>query len=206
MRRGAASRLVAVVTAAAFGVGGCALSPDSSPRDITGGARRELLANPSEAGASAGAARIYLVVPSPAGPGVLRAVARDAAQTPTDVLNALFAGPNDGERRDQVSTAVPAGTRLHSAQLTRGVLRVDIAGPLQQLSGEALIDAAAQIVMTATEVTGIRSVEIVVDGQSVEWPNGAGELVGGPLTRYDYPGLIESSQPDFPPVPDPTVP
>ena len=187
-------------------VGGCAISVDDTPRDITGGARRELLSSANPAGATTGSARIYLVVPSQTTAGVLRAVARDVQQTPTDVLTALFAGPNDGERRDQITSAIPAGTTLNSAQLTRGVLRVDISGPVEQLSGEARTDAVAQIVLTATEVAGIQSVEIVVDGQTTEWPDGSGELRAGPLTRYDFPGLVESSQPDFPVVPSVTIP
>ena len=58
----------------------------------------------------------------------------------------------------------------------------------------------AQIVLTATEIPSIRSVRLLIDGVPSEWPDGAGQLQAAPLTRYDFPGLVESSQPDFPAV------
>lgn len=186
---------------AAVLVAGCGIPPDDSPRDITGAARRDLLANASAAGAATGAARIFLVVPGrPGGSGSLRAVPRDVDSTPAELLTALLAGPNQGEQRAQLTTAVPAGTRLNSARVLNGALNVDLAGAIDQLTGETLIEAVAQIVLTATEIPSIRSVRLLIDGVPSEWPDGAGQLQAAPLTRYDFPGLVESSQPDFPAV------
>jgi hypothetical protein len=53
---------------------------------------------------------------------------------------------------------------------------------------------------------GVSSVAITVDGSPQQWPAGSGELQSEPLTRYDFPGLVQSSQPAFPPVPSPTQP
>jgi hypothetical protein len=46
-------------------------------------------------------------------------------------------------------------------------------------------------------------VQLRIDGQERVWPLGNGELTDRPLTRYDYPGLVESSQPAFPAIPSP---
>jgi hypothetical protein len=48
-------------------------------------------------------------------------------------------------------------------------------------------------------------VRIRVDGQTRDWPDGNGELQTRPLTVYDYPGLAESAQPPYPPVPSETT-
>ncbi len=54
---------------------------------------------------------------------------------------------------------------------------------------------------TGNELDGVRSVRILVDGANQPWPDGSGELQDRPLTVYDYPGLAESAQPPYPPVP-----
>ena len=65
-------------------------------------------------------------------------------------------------------------------------------------------DAVAQIVFTGSELDGVRTVRIRVDGQTRDWPDGRGELQRRPLTVYDYPGLAESAQPPYPPIPSET--
>jgi hypothetical protein len=42
-----------------------------------------------------------------------------------------------------------------------------------------------------------------IEGEPGVWPLGNGELTQSPLTKYDYPGLVESSQPAFPAIPSP---
>jgi len=86
---------------------------------------------------------------------------------------------------------------------TDGVLTVDTSDQLLSLSGPGLIDAVAQIVFTASEVPGVQSVDLLVNGQREPWPASDGELQTKPLTVYDYPGFVESTQPDFPAVPSP---
>ncbi len=63
--------------------------------------------------------------------------------------------------------------------------------------------AVAQIVSTATDIEGVGSVQLRIDGVPRVWPLGNGELTDRPLTQYDYPGLVESSQPAFPAIPSP---
>ena len=130
-------------------------------------------------------------------------VARDVDETPNAVLVALLAGPNTVELSAQLRTSIPAGTEVLSSTLRGGVLRVDVSSDLLQLSGEVLVGAIAQIVFTAAEVDGVRSVKILVDGEDQQWPVGNGELQAAPLTVYDYPGLLASAQPDYPAVPTP---
>ena len=86
---------------------------------------------------------------------------------------------------------------------TTKVLTVDVTDTFDALTPEALRLAVAQIVTTATDIEGIQSVQLRIDGTSRVWPLGNGELTDRPLTAFDYPGLVESTQPEFPGIPAP---
>jgi spore germination protein GerM len=93
---------------------------------------------------------------------------------------------------------------LHSAVMRAdGTLIVDVSAQLLTLTGESLIDAVAQIVFTAAEVQDVQRIDILVDGERQQWPAADGELRTKALTVFDYPGFVESTQPDFPAVPSP---
>jgi spore germination protein GerM len=186
----------------------CGVSNDDSPRDIPESDQQTLGFNQERAaGAASGTARIYLLGSATAGQtAALLPVARDVNETPTAVLEALLEGANATELTRQYRSAVPAGTELRSASLRSGVLWVDLSAELLQLSGNDLIDAVAQIVFTASEIDGVQSVWILVDGQEQQWPDGSGELQSDPLTIFDFPGLVASAQPAYPALPSPTQP
>ena len=159
------------------------------------------------AGAAIGTARVYFLSPEVVGQAALLAsVARDVAETPRELLLALLAGPNQREQSNQFRTAIPVGTELIDARRQGFVLRVDLSDDVLELSGQVLITAIAQIVFTASELDGVRGVTILVAGADQQWPVGSGELRSRPLTVYDYPVLLPSSQPDYPAFPSPTSP
>lgn len=192
---------LAALAAAVF-VSACGIGADDAPRDIPAPAQLPLGGADSQAGATAGAARVYLLAPAVAAQStLLQAVARDVEDTALEVLQALFAGPNAGESAQQFSTALPDGLALLSADRRGTRLVVDLSEDIQQLSGQALVLAVAQIVLTAAELPGIRSVEILVEGDAQQWPAGNGEAQSDPLTVYDYPGLVRSAQPAYPAIP-----
>jgi spore germination protein GerM len=192
--------VVAVVAATL--IAGCAIQPDSAPRDIPVDERGQLDPVAPGAAEATGQSRIYLVADEGSGTDrELRTVLRDVdPPTPEAVLSALLAGPNQGELDAGLTTALPAST-LHSTGLVAGTLNVDISGELLELPGSALRFAVAQIVFTGSELDGVRTVRIRVDGEARDWPDGQGELQSRPLTVYDYPGIAESAQPPYPPVP-----
>lgn len=188
--------------------GGCAISPDSAPRDIPVLQQDELLASADRsAGAATGTARIFLLSPEAGGQATtIVAVPRDVVETPLTLLSTLLAGPNDDELDAQYRTAIPTDVQVRSAQVRGGTLVVDMSPGLLQLAGDGLIDAIAQIVFTASELSGVRSVKILIDGADQQWPTGTGVFQATPLTVYDYPGLLASAQPDHPAVPSATTP
>lgn len=186
----------------------CGIASDDGPRDIPPADQVELgFGGDSNAGAAIGTARVYFLSPEVVGQAaLLESVARDVDETPTALLQALLAGPNQTEQSNQFRTALPVGTVLIDARRQGFVLRVDLSDNVLELSGQVLITAIAQIVFTASEIDGVRGVTILVAGADQQWPVGSGELTSAPLTVYDYPGLVPSSQPDYPAFPSPTAP
>ena len=201
-------RSLATVAAGIAVLSACGISADADPRDIAAANQLPLgIGSDSNAGAATGTAKIYLLGAEVVGQSTtLQAVARDVDETPTALLNALFAGPNDCEIEQQLRTALPLGLALLSAQTRAGVLVIDVSKDLQQLSGQVLISAVAQLVFTGSELSGVRSVKIFVEGSDQQWPSGNGEAQNDPLTIYDYPGLVQSAQPPYPAIPTPAQP
>lgn len=194
---------VAVAAWAGTTVGGaCAIQPDSAPREIPTAERGQLDPVPP-GGEAIGQSRIYLVAgDGPEGGRELRTVSRDVdPPTREEVLRTLIDGPNQGELDAGMTSPLPPSTTLHSAPLIAGTLTVDISAEILELPGSSLREAVAQIVFTGSELDGVRSVRIRVDGATRPWPDGSGEPQDRPLTVYDYPGLAESAQPPYPPVP-----
>ncbi|MEI8240534.1 MAG: GerMN domain-containing protein [Actinomycetota bacterium] len=196
------------VTLIAATLAACGISEDSSPRDIPENFQRDLgITSDRSAGAAAGSARIYLIAPAVTGQAPsLQPAARDVNEQPASVLQTLFAGANAAERATQLRTALPTGLKLLSARLQGGTLHVDVSKDIVDVSGNDLIDAIGQIVFTSSELAGVRSVKISVEGADQLWPAGDGSLQSTPLTVYDYPGLVTSAQPAYPAIPSGTLP
>ncbi|MEO8267905.1 MAG: GerMN domain-containing protein [Ilumatobacteraceae bacterium] len=198
-------RCGAVIGVGVIGLSSCSIDPEGTPRDIAMRNRQDLRVNFDQpAGAATGSGRIFLLSPEVAGqPRTLQSVARDVGDTPAEAMRALFEGPNSGELQQLFRTAIPPGTRLLEVAQNGAELIVNVSSELQQLTGEALIDGVAQIVLTASEISSVSTVAIAIDGVPQQWPAGSGELQSEPLNRYDFPGRVQTSQPSFPPVPSP---
>jgi spore germination protein GerM len=194
-------RLVAALTVVVAGAASCAIQPEAAPRDLSA-ERTVVFGEPATGDVAAGRNRIYLLAPAGVGGSqLLRSVPRDVPTGPRAVLESLFAGPNADERQAQIDTAIPASVELLSTRTIGRVLTVDLNDAFDDLTTVGLRQAVAQIVVTATGVGGIRSVQLRVDGQPRVWPRGNGELTDRPLTVYDFPGLVESTQPAYPGIP-----
>ena len=120
------------------------------------------------------------------------------------MLEELFKGPNRPELEAGLRTELPEELTLNSpSRRIAGTLTVDLSPEILELGLSQLRLAVAQIVFTASELEGVQDVRLRVDGEIRDWPDGRGELESDPLSVYDYPGLVESTQPPFPAVPSP---
>jgi spore germination protein GerM len=179
----------------------CGIESDSGPRDIPDDqlVQAGVVVSGDEA---VGTSRVYLLAPSdPDEPPRLRAVQRDVPNESADLLDSLFLGPNTDEQEQQLGTALPREIELLSTRTVGRVLTIDVTDVFGELTTGALRLAVGQIVVTASEIDGVDAVRVRVDGVTQTWPVGDGELTELPLTVYDYPGLVESTQPALPAIP-----
>ena len=185
-------------------IAGCSIQPEAAPSDLPAD-RADVFGDTATGEPAAGTNRIYLLAPTdPEAPQRLRSVQRDVTSAPQAVLESLFAGPNTAERDEQLDTAIPTDVELLTVPRQIGqLLTVDLSDAFDELTPDGLRLAAAQIVFTATEIEGVDRVQLRIDGEPRVWPVGSGELVERALTQYDYPGLVESTQPAFPAIPSP---
>jgi spore germination protein GerM len=200
LRRRPSARPAILLASALLALGACSIQPDTAPREIPQNDRGLLSPVAPEGGEAAGSTRVYLVAER-GGERRLRAVARGVDATPSAVLEELFKGANDQEDEAGLGTTIPPGLQLLSSRSVAGTLQVDVSEEILDVPGPALIFAVAEIVFTASELDGVREVRLKVNGENVPWPDGQGELQSRPLSVYDYPGLAESSQPPYPPIP-----
>jgi hypothetical protein len=197
-------RLVLVLLAVTGLLSACAIQPEATPNDVPA-ERSGVFGDPTTGDVAAGSNRVFLLAPTDAEePQRLRSVLRDVGGTPADVLQSLFAGPNADERAEQLDTAIPTDVELMSTPRTVGeILTIDLNDVFAELTPDGLRLAVGQIVTTATEIDGVRAVQLRIDGEPRVWPRGNGELTDDALTEFDFPGLVESSQPEFPGTPSP---
>lgn len=187
-------RLVCL-TALLLAAAACGVQPDSAPRDLPDAEQGLETSNESSGDIAAGADRIYLI-----GPGddrLLRSVQREA-DSATDLVETLLRGPNDDEIEAEFTTAIPSTTELNEATIQGQNLTVDLSPDIIELDTQSLVRAIAQIVYTATELDGIETVQIEIDNERLPAPTPGGDTTASPLRIYDYPGLIQTSQPSFP--------
>ena len=191
--------------ALAVAVSACAIQPDSGPRDVPDDHQARAAIAPAAEGAEAsGTGRIYLLAPEGSAQP-LRAVLRDP-KGQQELIETLVQGPNEEEFADGLRTQIPVGLEVNGVQFNGGVVEVDVGGEIADLSDQDQQLAVAQIVFTASELSGADSVLIEVDGTSRSWPDGDGDLQSDPLTVYDFVGFAESSQPAYPVTPRPPPP
>ena len=202
-RRHRWSTALTVATVATL-LAGCSIQPEAAPSDLPQ-ERQDVFGEPDTGDVAAGTNRIFLLAPDdPEQPQRLRSVLRDVSPEASALLSSLFSGPNEQEREGQLDTAVPADAFLLDTNTVGGRVTVDVNDVFAELTPDGLRLAVAQIVVTATGLDGIESVVLRIVGEPTLWPLGNGELVERPLTAFDYPGLVESTQPPFPAIPSPS--
>ena len=136
---------------------------------------------------------IYLLEETPNGTRLAEAT-REVQQAgiPDDRLTALFDGLLEGEADAGLSTQIPADTVLRDVDVQADVVVIDVSSDLlSSIQGEALAQAFAQIVWTATEPSagGYSDVRFLVDGAPLTVFDGEGVEQEGAVARADYSNL-----------------
>ena len=81
-------------------------------------------------------------------------------------VTALLAGPTAAEQRREIASAVPPGTPLRAVSVTGGVATIDLGEKFAAGTNTASLSArVTQLVLTATSVSGVKSVRLLVKGR-----------------------------------------
>jgi spore germination protein GerM len=124
------------------------------------------------------------------------------AATPENAVRALLTGPAGATERDLgFTTAIPAGTLLHSVTVDGPIATVDLSQQFVSGGGSLSMQArVAQVVFTVTQFAGIDHVRFRIDGTPVSTIGGEGLMVDN-VDRAAFANvtpliLVESPTPD----------
>ena len=201
-----AAHLLALLVLALAGTAGCGVPTDRDPRPLSPeevplpppraspapATPGQVSPAPAAPESAARMVRIYLVRDERLAAVDRRVEAPVTLSAPALALSALLAGPSADDTRSGLRTALNADDGARLTSIAGGVATVDFArDPSATDSGEQII-AFAQLVWTATEVPGVRSIRVTLRGAPVEVPVGGGSLKLEPLTRRDFAALAPS--------------
>ena len=132
--------------------------------------------------------RIFFVQVSPEGQlelkGVLREISYENAPL-TQTLRTLLEGPNASELSQNVISVIPPESQLNRVYVEANTAFIDLNEQFRfnRLGREALVAQVKQLVYSATEFPTVGAVQILIDGQRIEYLGSEGVYVGGPLSR-----------------------
>jgi germination protein M len=106
----------------------------------------------------------------------------------TETINALIAGPRGDELEEGLLNLIPSGTTLLSAHVQNGVayLNFNQAFRFNQMGAEGTLAQLQQIIYSSTEFPTVDRVQILIEGETLEYLNGEGIYVGEPLDRDSF--------------------
>lgn len=186
--------LTGIVLAGAT-LGGCGVPTDSAVRTIAPEDVPPVFSTSPESETpppSAGKPEIYF---ADAQGNLIATPYRTEQTTPKDslqdVLSKLTSGPSSSQAAGGLSTAIPPALVLDVNDITGGRATLALGG--DQLPATDQTTAIAQIVLSATSVPKILSVQLTLNGRTLEAPLLGGALTTRPLTASDYRQLIHPS-------------
>jgi spore germination protein GerM len=107
------------------------------------------------------------------------------------IMKQLFFGPTGSETNEGIRSSISSRTRVREVDISNGEAKIDVSSPLTDSGGFEVVLALAQIVMTASQVRGVESVRLFLDGtQVLDAPRQDGTSTSEPLTREDYEQLL----------------
>ncbi|MFN7151955.1 MAG: GerMN domain-containing protein, partial [Microthrixaceae bacterium] len=142
-------------------VGGCGVGFDDEPRAV----QQESTTTTSPSTPSAGrvSAVLYYVRE-----GALMPVQQELPdRSAFTVLSTLVQPPDAAATSIGLSTSIPAGTELLGTRRSNGRVMVDLSSAFDNVVGLSRQQAIGQMVMSATQASGVDTMAFEVDGQTV---------------------------------------
>ncbi|MDR1931623.1 MAG: GerMN domain-containing protein [Spirochaetales bacterium] len=105
----------------------------------------------------------------------------------TDTLRALTAGPTDTEIKTGCTSLIPSGSRLLSVTVKDGVAFINFNEDFRfnSFGREGYDGQLKQLVYTATEFPTIQAVQILIDGNRLDYLGSEGIYIGRPIGRKE---------------------
>lgn len=106
----------------------------------------------------------------------------------TRAIEALIAGPDTDDHNRGLLSLVPKDAQLLSARVEGGIAYLNFSEDFRfnAMGLEGYLAQLQQVVLTATAFASVDSVQILVEGQVVEYLGGDGVYVGRPLRPTDF--------------------
>lgn len=106
----------------------------------------------------------------------------------TDLMDELLAGPRPDEKKKGLVSLVPAGTKLLSAVVKddTAYLNFNEAFRFNGYGKEGLTGQVRQLVLSVTEIGQVKKVQILIDGEVLDYLSPEGGFIGKPLGRDSF--------------------
>ena len=119
--------------------------------------------------------------------GVTRPV--DSSTAPlTETLVTLLAGPDPTESGRGLITLIPPAVTLNKVYVRESVAYVDVSESFRfnRLGREGLDIQLQQVVYSATQFPNVEQVQILIEGERIDYLNSEGTFVGQPIGREAF--------------------
>jgi germination protein M len=108
-------------------------------------------------------------------------------------MGVLLDGQAVREGNGDLSTGIPAGTRLLGLSIKDGIATVDLSGEFESGDGGApAIRRLGQVVYTLTQFANVHAVLFEIEGRTVTSFSSEGIVLDGPQARDDFDDLLPS--------------
>ena len=177
-------------------------TPTADPSDIQDDGRAEPATEavvaaddptpePTDEGGRQRRARLYFVTVDDGGAislhGLLRTIDYENAPL-TATLTELLSGPASAELHQGYISLIPPGVELRRVAVHDSVATIDFSEQFRfnRLGQEGLLAQLQQIVFSATEFSTVSEVQILIDGEKVDYLGPEGMFVGTPIGRTSF--------------------
>ena len=135
--------------------------------------------------------RIFFIVVDGAGEIQLKGVLRPVYQTEsplTKTIDTLLQGPAAAELSQGLISLIPPSARLNQVYVDHRTAFVDFSEGFRfnSFGIEGYDSQLKQVVFTATEFSTVDAVQILIDGDRLEFLGPEGLFIGNPLTRDSF--------------------
>jgi germination protein M len=165
-------------------------APSAAPTSGPGGSP-----DPTASPEATTVVRVYFYYGGELGSAGLVPLLREVPETravATAAMHALLEGPTadeSGER--EITSAVPAGSRLLGLTIEDGVATVDLSSEFESGGGSlSVFVRLGQVVYTLTQFPTVDTVRFEIDGQPVTVFSSEGVVLDGPVGREQYADLL----------------